>query len=351
VPGPSITNRRLSVLFSLNLSIVVFGIAAVTIITAGSRLARLSDDLADRSGLGEALFGVLLLGSVTSLPDLAATLSAAIDERADLAMSNVMGSMAVNLAFLGIADIVYRKANLEHAAASPVNLMLAALLIVLLTLPLLAIATPPLAVLGVHPVTPVIVAAYLFGLYLVHHTQAKPMWFPRQTRQTVPDIPDRRRRGGFLGDWPGFIVLAVVTCIAGWVLMEAAKVIADQTGLSDTVVGGIFTALATSTPELVTTIAAIRCGALTLGVSNIFGTNCFNMLVVAAADVGYLHGSIYHDVAPVQMMWGLVTILMSAILLLGMLRRETYGIGRIGFESALILVVYGVALCLIVVYS
>jgi len=336
---------------SLNLSIFVFGVAALAIVTAGSRLARLSDDLADRTGLGEALFGVLLLGSVTSLPDLAATLSAAIDKRPDLAMSNVMGSMAVNLAFLGIADIVYRKANLEHAAASPVNLMLAALLIVLLTLPLLAIATPPLGILSVHPVTPVLVAAYLFGLYLVHHTKAKPMWFPRQTRETVSDMPDQQQEGSLLGAWLGFIALAVVTCIAGWALMEAAKGIADQTGLSDTVVGGMLTALATSTPELVTTVAAIRCGALTLGVSNIFGTNCFNLLVVAAADVGYPHGSIYHDVAPVQMIWGLVTILMSAILLLGMLRRETYGIGRIGFESALILVVYGVALGFIVASS
>jgi cation:H+ antiporter len=216
---------------------------------------------------------------------------------------------------------------------------------------MLAMATPPLGILSVHPVTPVLVAAYLFGLYLVHHTQAKPMWFPRQTHETVSDTPDPQQQGSLLRAWLGFIALAVVTGIAGWALMEAAKGIADQTGLSDTVVGGMLTALATSTPELVTTVAAIRCGALTLGVSNIFGTNCFNLLVVAAADVGYPHGSIYHDVAPVQMIWGLVTILMSAILLLGMLRRETYGIGRIGFESALILVVYGVALGLIVASS
>ncbi|MCB1843447.1 MAG: hypothetical protein KDI09_10835, partial [Halioglobus sp.] len=331
--------------------ILVFCLAALAIVTAGSRLARLSDELADRTGLGEALFGVLLLGCVTSLPDLAATLSAAMDARADLAMSNVMGSMAVNLAFLGIADIVYRKANLEHAAASPVNLMLAVLLIVLLTLPLLAIATPPVALFGVHPVTPLLVFAYLFGLHLVHRTQAKPMWFPRQTRETVPDTPEQQQRGSLLEGWLGFIALAALTAAAGWLLMEAAKSIADHTGLSDTLVGGVMTALATSTPELVTTIAAIRYGALTLGVSNIFGTNCFNILVVAAADAGYLHGSIYHDLAPVQMLWGLVTILMSAILLLGMLRRQTYGFGRIGFESALMLAVYAAALGVIVAIS
>lgn len=333
---------------SLIPSIIAFGIAALVIVIAGSRLARWADTLADRTGLGEALVGVLLLAGVTSLPDFAATLSAAIDARPDLAMSNVMGSMAVNLAFLGVADIVYRKANLEHAAASPVNLMLAGLLIVLLTLPLLATFTPKVTRWGVHPITPVIVAAYLFGLHLVRRTQAKPMWFPRLTHQTVSDEPAKHHLGRTSTVWLGFIGMAVVTGVAGWILMEAAKGIADQAGLSDTLVGGLFTAFATSTPELVTTIAAIRIGALTLAVSNIFGTNCFNMLVVAAADVGYAHGSIYHDMAPFQMTWGLVSILMAAILLLGLVRRETYGIGRIGFESALILGVYAIALSVVV---
>ena len=336
---------------SLISSIIAFGVAAVIIVIAGSQLARWADTLADRTGLGEALFGVLFLAGVTSLPDFAATLSAALDHRPDLAMSNVMGSMAVNLAFLGVADIVYRKANLEHAAASPANLMLAVLLIVLLTLPLLAIFTTPVTWWGVHPITPVIVVAYLLGLQLVHSTRAKPMWFPRLTRQTVSDAPVKRHLGGSAMVWFGFIGIAAVTCMAGWVLMEAAKAIADQAGLSETLVGGLFTAFATSTPELVTTIAAIRIGALTLAVSNIFGTNCFNMLVVAAADVGYVQGSIYHDMAPVQMTWGLVSILMTAILLLGLVRRETYGIGRIGFESALILGVYTIALGLIVAIS
>ena len=333
---------------SLTASIIGFSVATLVIIFAGTWLARLADELADRSGLGEALFGVLLLAGITSLPDFAATLSAAVDSRADLAMSNAMGSMAVNLVFLGIADIVYRKANLEHAAASPANLMLAALLIVLLSLPLLAVMMPSSAQWGVHPITPVIVLAYLFGLHLVYRTQAKPMWFPRMTRQTVEDAPEKHYRGGVGQAWTWFVTMAIITCIAGWFLMESAKGVADFSGLSDTLIGGIFTALATSTPELVTTIAAIRLGALTLAVSNIFGTNCFNMLVVASADVGYPNGSIYHDMSPVQMVWGLVSILMTAILLLGMVRRETYGIGRIGFESAAILGVYGVALGIII---
>ncbi|MGM0952487.1 MAG: sodium:calcium antiporter [Pseudomonadota bacterium] len=334
---------------SLIISIVAFTISTAVIITAGSRLANVADELADRTGMGEALFGIFLLAGVTSLPDFAATLSAAMDSRPDLAMSNVMGSMAANLVFLGVADIVYRKANLEHAAASPTNLMLAALLIVLLTLPLLAMVSPRALLWGVHPITPIITIAYLFGLHLVRSTDTRPMWFPRLTRQTVPDQPEMRKSGGLTKAWLSFIILAAITGIAGWGLMESAKVISDQTGMSETLIGGLFTALATSSPELVTTIAAIRRGALTLAVSNIFGTNCFNMLVVASADIGYPDGSIYNDMAPVQMTWGLVSILMTAILLMGMVRREIYGIGKIGFESALILAIYALALGVVVI--
>jgi cation:H+ antiporter len=66
-------------------------------------------------------------------------------------------------------------------------------------------------------------------------------------------------------------------------------------------------------------------------VNNIAGMNCFNTLVIAAADLGYHGGSIYQDVSPLQVVWGLVAILMAAILLLDMVLRETHAIGNISF--------------------
>lgn len=331
----------------LLLNCLLFAGAALVMVLAGVKLVKQADTLADQTGMGEALFGIVFLAGITSLPDFASTLSAALDSRADLAISNIMGSMVLNLAFLGVADIVYRKANLEHAAASPVNLMLAGLFIALLTLPQFAVLTPLIPGFYVHPITPIIICGYLFGLHLVKKAQEHPMWFPRKTHQTVTDevAPGPRHSPAML--WFSFLSLALLTAVAGWVMMGAAKTITDQTGLPDTLVGGLFTAIVTSLPELVTTIAAIRIGALTLAVSNIFGTNCFNIIVVAAADIGYSDGSIYHAMDPLQMTWGLLAILMSAILLLGMVLREKYGIGRIGFESALILCVYVIAIILI----
>jgi cation:H+ antiporter len=56
--------------------------------------------------------------------------------------------------------------------------------------------------------------------------------------------------------------------------------------------------------------------------------------------ISYRHGSIYHALATRQVFVVALTILMTGILLLGLLRREKHGIGNIGFESVLVLILY-----------
>lgn len=222
-------------------------------------------------------------------------------------------------------------------------------MIALLAVPLLAMLGPNAALWHIHPATFVLLAAYPFGLRLVTHAQTRPMWTPRWTAQTVTDKPDKRksRRYTLPGLWSRFGLLALLLAGAGWVLMKAAPAVVAHTGLSESAVGTLFTALATSSPELVTTIAAIRRGALALAVGNIIGTNCFNVAAIGAADLAYREGSIYHALTSHQAFWGLVTILMTAVLLLGFVRRETYGIAKIGFESFLILLLYAGAAALL----
>jgi cation:H+ antiporter len=327
---------------SLTGSIAVFIGAATVITLCGIRLTDCADRLADKTGWGEALMGGLFLAGVTSVPDFAATLTAAADDYPELAMGNILGSMAANLAFLALGDLTYRRANLEHAAASSGNLIQAGLFIVLLTIPLLAMLTPTTAVLGVHPATPILLVAYLFGYNLVRQDLDSPMWRPRHTEQTVIDEPEGGRSSDqtLFSLWFQFLLMAALTGIAGWQLMSAAEFLVERTPLSQSVVGTLLTAVFTSLPELVTTLAAIRYGALTLAVGNILGTNCFNILVIAGADFAYRGGSIYHAVTSQQLVWSVIAILLTGVLLLGMLRRERYGIAGIGFESFLVLVVY-----------
>ena len=74
--------------------------------------------LADETGLGEAIFGAVLLGSATSIAGITTSVTAAVNALPSLAISNAIGGIAAQTVFLAVADITYRPANLEHAAAS-----------------------------------------------------------------------------------------------------------------------------------------------------------------------------------------------------------------------------------------
>ena len=89
----------------------------------------------------------------------------------DLAVSNALGGIAAQTAFLGIADLFYRKANLEHAAASLTSLVQGTLLIALLAIPLMAIAAPGVVAFNIHPASILIPLGYLFGLRLSNEVQ------------------------------------------------------------------------------------------------------------------------------------------------------------------------------------
>ena len=102
---------------STQIAIIVFLAATFVVTLAGIRIISTADRLADRTGLGEAVFGGVLLGASTSLSGIVTSLTAASAGLASLAVSNAVGGIAAQTAFLVIADLIYKRVNLEHAAA------------------------------------------------------------------------------------------------------------------------------------------------------------------------------------------------------------------------------------------
>lgn len=324
---------------------VLLAVAAVVLGLGGTRFTRVVDRLADRTGMGEALAGAVLVGAVTSLPGLVTSIVGAADGNPSFAVSNSLGGIAAQTAFLAVADLTYRRANLEHAAASLSNLLQALLLITLVAVVLLAVAAPDVDVLGVHPATAVLPAVYLYGLRLTMAIGRDPLWSPIQTQETREDVPaDEEQAGPALARlWTEFGALALVVAGTGYVVAIAGLSLIEQTGLSSSFVGATLTAVVTSLPELVTVLVAVRIGALTLAVGNIIGGNSFDVLFVAAADIAYRDGSIYHaiDAGTEIVLAGVV--LLTAVLAAGLVRRQR---GGIGFEGVVILAVYAATLAL-----
>ena len=323
-------------------AIAVFAVGTLVVGLVGTAIAGVADRLADRTGLGEAVMGAVFVGAVTSLPGSLVSITAAADGRASLAISNGLGGIAAQTAFLVAADIAYRKANLEHAAATAESLMQGALLTSLLGFVLVAAFAPDVSILGVSPASVILVAAYWGGIRLVARSHRRPMWHPRKTPDTHPDRPDAAPpgEGSVTGLVLRFAGYAAILALAGWALGRSAIAIVDMTGLSETTFGATLAAIATSTPELVIAIGAVRRGALTLALGEILGGNCFDVLFVAFADVAYRDGSIYGALGRADHYVIALTVLMTGILLLGLLHRQKRGPANIGFESALILSAY-----------
>lgn len=78
----------------------------------------------------------------------------------ELAYSNAVGGIAAQTLAVAVADLAYRRVNLEHAAASLENVLFGSLLIGLLGIVLMAVYGPEVTVLGVHPASLVLVGFY-----------------------------------------------------------------------------------------------------------------------------------------------------------------------------------------------
>ena len=311
------------------------------IAVVGTRLAANADRLADRTGLGEALTGGVLLGATTSISGSVLSVTAAAHGRPELAMGNALGGIAAQTAFLAVADAFYRRGNLEHAAASVANILQAALLVCLLSILLVGPRLPDVVLWGVHPVTIVLLGGYVAGMTLVRGAQDAPMWQPEKTPDTRLDQPDDvSKRARLLPLSAEFAAQVAAIGLAGWLLEAATATLVTETPLTESVAGLLLTSTATSLPELVTTIAAVRRGALTLAVSGIVGGNVFDTLFAAFSDVAYRDGSIYHAMSGTVSLWIGVSTLMTGVLLMGLIARQKQGPWRVGFESVLILALY-----------
>lgn len=327
--------------FSLHAALSVFAAGVVVVVYSGTKITKTADQLADRTGLGEAVAGGVLLGAVTSLPGVVVSVSAGFDGQPDLALGNAIGGIAVQTLFLALADLAYRRANLEHAAASLPNVVQAGLLIALITLIGLGRFTTNMTVLGAHPTSWLLLVAYGYGLKVVAEVRRFPTWSPQQTNETRADEPEDDAKLPSLSRlWTTFVPLALILAVTGWILESSVSRIVELTALEASVAGLFVTSISTSLPELITAVAAVRRGALTLAVGGIVGGNTFDTLFAAAADFSYRGGSLYHDVSEAVTGWIFLCVFMMSVLLLGMLRREKHGVAGIGVEGVTVIACY-----------
>lgn len=322
-------------------------VCSALVILAGGRLAALGDKLSAITGLGHSWVGAIMLGGVTSLPELVVTIGAVTVVTAPaLVFGNVLGSNCFNLLIIVVLDATL-VGGAVLARGSGAHLLSAALgLMLMLIVAAGFILGQPGALLGGAP--------WLFSILLaVSFAAAMRVMYAREKKASEKAGKDSNRekmtpaqkRAVILK----FCAFALVIVGAGLWL----SVLGDTLGshefpggltLGKTFVGFLFIAIATSLPELSVSISAARQGFYDLALGNIFGSNIANMSFIFVAEIFLkprgkdMFGSVENPAAL------LVTVcaacLMTVIAIIGMAGRPRRTIMNLGPGSIALALTY-----------
>lgn len=332
------------------LSLTFVGLSAL-IILAAMFLAKFGDEIADRTGMGGSVTGLVLLAGATSLPELSVGYSAiAYTEAPDITAGGVLGSSLVNLLILALVDLISRRPGrilTRSAAAHALSATVGALLTGLILLGIL-VDDPAhsLAFLRVGPASWAVIAAYALCARLIFLDQRESV------KAAAGEIPVKEEEEGPSGvgslmlSIVGFLIATIVIFCVAPLLAEKADLIATRTGLGQTFIGTLLVAAVTSLPEAVSTIAAVRLGAVDMAIANIFGSNAFNMVIFATLDFS-TGDSLLTVVSETHAITATCVLITTAVGLLSILYRAEKRLWLVEPDAALIAVLVIGALYLV----
>jgi cation:H+ antiporter len=328
---------------SLIQSMSLFALSAACVWIAGARLAYLADTLADRFRLAKSLVGLLMLSLATSLPEVATTLTAAIQQARDLVLNNLFGGIALQTAILAMADF-WARGPITNYPRKANHTLEAALLALLLAVAMIFISLGETFVFaGVGLGSVAIALVYCGAIWLLRHYDDSSDWVPIDLPDPDPlAFPAPTGLGTATNS--SLIWQAIVACIAilifGLLLVLFAERIAIQSGLGAGFIGVTLLAAATSLPELSTSIAAVRIGAYTMAISNIFGSNLIMLVLVFPADILFRAGPILQNTSRTVSLALSFGLAVTAIFLIGLIVRRKPRIGMFGVDSVLVLLTF-----------
>jgi cation:H+ antiporter len=295
---------------------VEFLVCAAIIVIAGTKVAKYGDVIAEKTGLGGAWIGVVLLAITTSLPEVFNGISAVVlVGEPDLTIGNAFGANAWNLFNLALLDTVFRGSPPLFARGISHGLLLTlGLSMVLVSLAAAGIFISAAGIefrigwIGAY--TPIILLLYLLMVRMIFKYEKG------QTAQSPDDVEASLdyRHVSLARTYIYFGVAAAFVIGTGIWLAFVGDRIADITGWGEHFVGMLLISFTTTLPEMTVTSAALKLGAVDMAIGNIIGSNLFNMAIISLTDSLYTRGPILAYVSEAHVVTGLAVLLMSSIM-------------------------------------
>ena len=243
------------------------------IVTLSIKLGKYVDIMDAKSNISGAFIGGVMLAAVTSLPELFTSLSAVwIVKENDMIIGNILGSDLINLAFFGVILLIFGR-GLKKAKFSP--FYYTALFVVCGMYALVAVGLflkDYMQFTWFSVVSPAILVLYVLFV------SKMPKTSEADDEKSDDDLTLKQAV-------IRFVICAVVLIGASIAMTYLTDMVADKLNLGKTFAGALFLGVATSLPELISSVTLCHRGNYNAAAGNIIGSNVFNFAILFVADV------------------------------------------------------------------
>lgn len=248
-----------------------------------------SAGIAKKCKISPLVIGLTVVAFGTSMPELAVSVTSAVEHSTDISLGNVVGSNITNiLLILGVSALFH---NLPVDKNSrfldlPVMLLASLLLILFGVLGNSLVWWEGLILLAVF-------IGYLVLLFFLAKREQKSRMLSADAAAEHAEEEEEKKPKGKIAAWfqkmeekAWFLLLLLVAGLGmvvggGILLVDAAQYIAGYFGVPERIIGLTVVAIGTSLPELVTSVVAAVKGETEIAVGNVIGSNIFNIFLVA----------------------------------------------------------------------
>lgn len=295
-------------------TILGFLACASVIFFAGKKLSYYGDLLAEMTGMGKAIIGLILMSFVTSLPELMVGVSSVtILQSADLAVGDIIGSCAFNLGILSLMDVFTARDKPLFTQVSKSHILAASFSIILLAMAGMGMFMDR-DIVFIHTI-----GFSSVGFAVLYFLSVRSLYFYQKSypAQEEPHQGDNKlTMRGVILRYAAFATLIILAALA---LPHFAEQIAAETGLGQSFVGTLFLAVSTSLPEIAVSLAAVRMGAADMAVGNLLGSNIFNIFILFIDDLMYTKGLLLKDASDSHQISVFLVLMMTAVAVIGLI--------------------------------
>jgi cation:H+ antiporter len=254
------------------IDLLIFCVSLAALIWGADLLIAQSEAIARYFGLSDFFIGATLIALGTSLPEMAASVTASLDAHPAISLANIIGSNILNITLVLGTVFLIAKNITPHRDFFARDSSWALFPIFIFILMIMD---------GVVSRFDGILLIALMGAYLLFLIRNGQEILSEEAEAESSDQSDNVLNWVHAG---GLLLAGFATVITGAnYLIESAGTLARTFGVSEWIIGVVMIAMGTSMPELVVSIVAARRGKADMAIGNIIGSNMANISVALGA--------------------------------------------------------------------